>query len=84
MYSIWDTEVKRNLATGRNVETEYECVQAGVEYLTEDWDIEEDREKMRSGMTLKEKKEALLGYNFMVYEHTQPVEEFDRPACLDG
>lgn len=83
MFSIWDTEVNRNLATGRNCETEYECVQAGVEYLSEDWEIAEDQKHICEEMSLKEKKDALAGYNLVVYEHSQPVEEFDKPACLD-
>ena len=79
MYSIWDSGCKRNLETGRNSETEYDCVQAGVEYVSEDCGG-----LIRNEMTFEEKKKALLGYNLHIYEHTQPVEEFDIPNDFGG
>lgn len=83
MYSLWDSEIERNVGTCRNIETKEGCTNSAVEFLTEDWD-DNVRDYLNQDLPLDEKIDKLKGYNLHVYEHTQPVEEFDAPANLDA
>lgn len=69
MFSIWDKQCGCYLHSGRNSATREEAINAGIEYLTVDWD-DEDIKKAEAN------KEATLEMvELVIEEHQEPIEE---------
>lgn len=69
-YSIFDLDTLNYLYSGRNSISKEEAIQAGIEYLTNDWD-----DKEVENIPKEEYEELLYGYNFQIHEHEEKIGE---------
>lgn len=71
-FSIYDIQTQSYLYSGRNSKTKHEAIEAGIEYLTGDWNDEDI-----NNLPENEYEEILIGYEFQIHEHKNKLPDFN-------
>lgn len=73
-YSIYDIQTRRYLYTGMNSSTKKECVECGLEFLTNDWG-DEDLAIVKKVKGVGKRAELLEGFELEIIKHKKEMDD---------
>lgn len=76
MFSIYDKDTFQVIETGKNSQTRKEAVEDLASYLEGGMDFEMSAEEFLA-LSDNEKDDMINQFNFVIFEHTKPVDEMD-------